>query len=150
MKAVVQRVLRAEVRVGGEAVGRTGAGLLVFLGVMKGDGVPQAERLAARLAALRCFRDDAGRLNLSAVDLGLTALVVSQFTLAADCRRGRRPSFERAAEPGLAEELYGKFVEHLRAAGVPAETGVFGAMMEVELVNDGPVTFTVEEPSEAG
>ena len=146
MKAVVQRVLRAEVRVGGEAVGRTGAGLLVFLGVMKGDGVPQAERLAA----LRCFRDDAGRLNLSAVDLGLTALVVSQFTLAADCRRGRRPSFERAAEPGLAEELYGKFVEHLRAAGVPAETGVFGAMMEVELVNDGPVTFTVEEPSEAG
>ena len=146
MKAVVQRVQRAEVRVGGDVVGKTGEGMLVLLGVMKGDGPPQAQRLAERIAALRFFRDDAGRMNLSAVDLSLSALVVSQFTLAADCRRGRRPSFDRAADPGEAEELYGQFVAHLAAAGVPAETGVFGAMMEVELVNDGPVTFSIEEP----
>jgi D-tyrosyl-tRNA(Tyr) deacylase len=150
VKAVVQRVLRAEVSVDGECVGRTDAGLVILLGVLKGDGQRQAERLAERIAALRCFRDGEGRMNLSAVDLSHSALVISQFTLAADCRRGRRPSFERAAAPDLAEELYLRFVAHLRATGVPAQTGVFGAMMEVLLVNDGPVTLTIEEPAEAG
>ena len=148
MKAVVQRVSRAAVRVEGRTVGEIGPGMLVLLGVMRGDHAGLVERLAARVARLRFFPDDAGRMNHSAVDQGLAALVVSQFTLAADGRKGRRPSFDRAAPPEVAEPLYRAFAERLEVLGVPTACGVFGAMMEVELVNDGPVTFVLEEVAE--
>ena len=146
MKAVVQRVTRAEVRVEGRVVGGCGRGMLILLGVMKGDDADVALRLAERIAKFRFFPDDEGRMNLSAIDVGADALVVSQFTLAADGRKGRRPSFDAAAPPELAVPLYETFVESLRGLGLTAETGEFGAMMDVELVNDGPVTFHLEEP----
>ena len=114
---------------------------------MAGDGEREAEQLAEKVAAFRYFGDDEGRMNRSVADVGGSLLVVSQFTLAADGRKGRRPSFDKAAAPGLAEELYGRFIAHLRAFGLKVETGQFGAMMEVELVNDGPVTFVLEESS---
>jgi len=151
MKAVLQRVARAEVRVGGEVVGRCGAGVLVLLGVMRGDDLAVAQRLAAKVAGLRFFADAAGRMNVAAAGAGAEALVVSQLTLAADGRRGRRPSFDAAAPPAEAEALYQAFVAALREAGIPTDTGAFGAHMEVELVNDGPVTFVLEErPARAG
>ncbi|MCZ6598154.1 MAG: D-aminoacyl-tRNA deacylase [Planctomycetota bacterium] len=150
MKAVVQRVTRAEVRVEGRVVGGCGRGMLILLGVMKGDDAEVALRLAERIAHFRFFPaddgGDEGRMNLSAIDVGAGALVVSQFTLAADGRKGRRPSFDAAAPPELAVPLYETFVESLRGLGLTAETGEFGARMEVELVNDGPVTFHLEEP----
>lgn len=149
MKAVVQRVARARVVVAGEEVGRCGRGMLVLLGVLRGDDEPRAVRLAHKLARFRFFADDRDRMNLSAVDAGAGALVVSQFTLAADGRKGRRPSFDRAAPPEVAEPLYERFVSELRAQGVTVETGVFGARMEVALVGDGPVTFVLEEPPTA-
>lgn len=145
MKAVLQRVSRAEVRVEGRVVGSCGAGMLVLLGVMKGDGAAEAERLAERLARFRCFQDANGRMNESLLDVSGEALVVSQFTLAADGRKGRRPSFDRAAPPELAKQLYEHFVSTLAALGPRVETGVFGALMEVELTGDGPVTFLLEE-----
>ena len=141
----MQRVSRGEVRVAGEVVGRVGRGMVVLLGVLDGDGPDEARRLAAKLATFRVFEDDGGRMNLAAGQVGAGALVVSQFTLAADGRKGRRPSFDRAAAPELAEPLYEAFCEHLRAAGLPVETGRFGAPMEVELVGDGPVTFVLDE-----
>jgi D-tyrosyl-tRNA(Tyr) deacylase len=152
LKAVLQRVSRAEVRVDGEVVGAVGRGALVLLGVLDGDTEQDAERLAARIARFRYFRDDAGRMNLSALDLGANGedvgvLVVSQFTLSADGRKGRRPSFDRAAHPDVAEPLYARFCDALRALGLEVATGRFGAMMDVELVNDGPVTFVLDEPS---
>jgi len=146
VKAVVQRVGWARVRVDAEVVGECGPGMLVLLGVMRGDGPEQARRLAERIARFRFFRDEAGRMNVSAIDAGLGALVVSQFTLAADGRRGRRPSFDGAAPPERAEALYELFVERLRDLGLATDTGRFGAMMMVELANDGPVTFSLEEP----
>jgi D-tyrosyl-tRNA(Tyr) deacylase len=145
VKAVVQRVSRAEVRVAGQTVGRCGRGMLVLLGVLRGDGTEQARRLAERIATFRFFEDEEGRMNASALDVGGAALVVSQFTLAADGRKGRRPSFDRAAPPEEAEPLYEAFVAALREHGLAVETGVFGAKMEVELVNAGPVTFSFEE-----
>jgi D-tyrosyl-tRNA(Tyr) deacylase len=145
LKAVLQRVTRGEVRVDGEVVGRTGRGMVVLLGVLAGDTEHEAERLAAKVAALRFFVDDEGRMNRAAADVGASALVVSQFTLAADGRSGRRPSFSRAAPPEAAEPLYELFATRLAEAGVPTETGRFGAMMEVELVGDGPVTLLLEE-----
>jgi len=145
VKAVVQRVTRASVRVEGELVGEIGAGMLIFLGALRGDGPAQAERLAERIARFRFFRDGAGRMNLAALDVGASALVVSQFTLAADGRRGRRPSFDRAAPPEQAEPLIEQFVRELEALGVPTASGRFGASMEVELLNDGPVTFVLEQ-----
>ncbi|MEM9803395.1 MAG: D-aminoacyl-tRNA deacylase [Planctomycetota bacterium] len=152
MKAVVQRVSRAEVRVDGSVVGSVGRGTLVLLGVMKGDVPEDADRLAARIARFRIFPDDDGRMNRSAADLiadGDTAgaLVVSQFTLAADGRKGRRPSFDKAAPPDVAEPLVDRFCEALRGFSLRVETGRFGAMMQVELVNDGPVTFVIDEPA---
>jgi len=144
MKAVLQRVTRAAVRVEGEVVGEIGAGVLVLLGVLAGDGEREADGLAERTAAYRFFRDEGGRMNRSVLEAGGSALVVSQFTLAADGRKGRRPSFDRAAPPALAEALFERFVRRLRELGVPTRTGRFGAMMEVELVNDGPVTFLLE------
>jgi len=149
VKAVLQRVSRAVVRVDGKLVGSCEAGVLVLLGVMKGDGEAQAERLAERIARFRFFRDADGRMNESLLDCGGAALVVSQFTLAADGRKGRRPSFDRAAPPESAEALYEHFVDHLRSLGPEVQTGVFGAMMEVELTNDGPVTFALEDPAPA-
>ncbi|MEM7310672.1 MAG: D-aminoacyl-tRNA deacylase [Planctomycetota bacterium] len=147
MKAVVQRVAQAEVRIDGASVGAVGRGMLILLGVMRGDAEGQAERLAERIARFRFFADENDRMNLAAAEAGGAALVVSQFTLAADGRRGRRPSFDRAAPPAAAEPLYEHFVAHLRSLGIPVETGVFGARMEVDLRNDGPVTFVLEEPA---
>lgn len=145
MKAVIQRVTRAEVRVEGEVVGRSGPGMLVLLGVIRGDDRGVALALARKVAGFRFFADEEDRMNVAAVEAGAAALVVSQFTLAADGRRGRRPSFDAAAPPAEAEALYEVFVDALREAGIPTETGVFGARMEVELVGDGPVTFVLEE-----
>jgi D-tyrosyl-tRNA(Tyr) deacylase len=145
MRAVVQRVTRAEVRVEGAAVGAIGRGLVILLGVGRGDGEAEADRLAARLARLRVFPDADGRFDASLLDTGGAALVVSQFTLYGDTARGHRPSFTDAAAPELAEPLYERVCERLAAEGVRSvERGRFGARMELELVNDGPVTIVVE------
>lgn len=144
MKAVVQRVSRARVLVGGAQVAAIGPGLLVLLGVAHGDGAVEAEWMAGKMARLRIFADGAGQMNLSVKDIGGEALVVSQFTLLADARKGNRPSFAGAAEPALAERLYLEVAERMRKEGVPVKTGEFGAMMEVELTNNGPVTIILE------
>ncbi|MGI9111008.1 MAG: D-aminoacyl-tRNA deacylase [Gaiellaceae bacterium] len=144
MRVVVQRVSRASVRVGGHVRGEIDAGLLVLLGVAGGDTEADAERLAGKIARLRIFAAADGRFERSLLDTGRAALVVSQFTLLADTAKGTRPSFTGAAAPGQAEPLVEQFCEALRALGVPVATGVFGARMEVELVNDGPVTITLD------
>jgi D-aminoacyl-tRNA deacylase len=145
MRAVVQRVTRAEVRADGEVTGAIGPGLAILLGVGRGDGADEADRLAARLARLRIFPDADGRFDASLLDTGGAALVISQFTLYGDTTRGNRPSFSEAAEPELAEPLYERVCERLAAEGVGSvERGRFGAHMQVELVNDGPVTIVVE------
>ena len=145
MRAVVQRVTRAEVRVEGAVTGAIGPGLAILLGVGRGDGEAEADRLAARLARLRIFPDAAGRFDASLLDTGGAALVISQFTLYGESARGHRPSFSRAADPELAEPLYERVCERLAAEGVTSvERGRFGADMQVELVNDGPVTILVE------
>lgn len=149
MRAVLQRVRSARVEVDTRTVGAIGQGLLVLVGVEKGDTDADAVRVADKLRELRIFEDDGGvdgrpRMNRSVVDVGGGVLVVSQFTLAADCRRGRRPSFDSAAPPDEARRLYELVVATLRAAGVPVETGEFQADMQVSLVNDGPVTFVLE------
>ncbi len=141
MIALLQRVSRASVRVEGETIGAIGAGLLVLVAVERGDGEREAERLAERLRAYRVFADGAGRMNLSVVDVGGAMLLVPQFTLAADTDRGNRPSFSRAAEPAVGERLFERLVAAVRGAGVECALGRFGAHMEVESVNDGPVTF---------
>ena len=144
MKVLLQRVRRASVRVEGATVGEIGTGLLVLLGVEQGDGIAEAEYFANKTADLRIFPDDDGRMNRSVEEVAGSALVVSQFTLAATTRRGRRPSYSRAAAPDEAEALYAKFVEGLRSRGLNVECGVFQAMMDVELVNDGPVTMLLD------
>lgn len=144
MRAVLQRVSRASVEVEGRVVGRIGVGWLVLLGVAKGDEDADTDRLAEKVAGLRAFEDEAGKMNLSVVEVGGSVLVVSQFTLLGDCRAGRRPSFIEAAEPTEAERLYLRFVERIRGLGLTAETGVFRADMKVELVNDGPVTLLLD------
>jgi D-tyrosyl-tRNA(Tyr) deacylase len=143
MKAVVQRVSEARGRVRGEVVGEIGAGLCVLLGVARGDGPEQAERLAGKVARLRVFEDEAGRFDRSLLDVGGEALVISQFTLLADTAKGNRPSFTEAAPPEEAEPLYERFCEELGRLGVPVASGVFGARMEIELTNDGPVTIVL-------
>jgi D-tyrosyl-tRNA(Tyr) deacylase len=144
LRAVCQRVAEARVRVDGRVVGEIGAGLCVLLGVARGDSAEAAERLAGKLARLRVFPDDEGRFDRSVVDVAGGALVVSQFTLLGDVSRGNRPSFAGAAPPEEAEPLYERLCAALRALGVPVETGAFGARMQVELVNDGPVTILLE------
>jgi D-aminoacyl-tRNA deacylase len=146
MKGVIQRVSRATVQVDGETVGRIGKGLLVLLGVEKGDRELDADWLAEKIASLRIFEDQAGKMNLSLRETDGAILAVSQFTLAGNCAKGRRPSFDTAAPPAEANRLYDHFVGKLRETGLPVETGVFQAMMQVELVNDGPVTFILESP----
>ncbi len=144
MRAVVQRVSGASVRVGGKISGSIGAGVLVLLGVGRDDGAEEAVRLAGKVARLRVFENDEGRFDRSLLDTGGSALVVSQFTLLADTAKGNRPSFAAAAPPGEAEPVYLAFCEALGALGVPVERGVFGARMQVELVNDGPVTIVLD------
>ncbi|MFN3211094.1 MAG: D-aminoacyl-tRNA deacylase [Roseovarius sp.] len=144
MRALVQRVSEAEVRVDGAVVGATGPGLLVLVCAMEGDGAAQADALAAKVAKLRIFRDEGGKMNRSVRDAGGGALVVSQFTLAADTSRGTRPGFSGAAAPDEGSRLYERFAKALAETGVPVETGRFGADMQVALVNDGPVTIWLE------
>jgi D-aminoacyl-tRNA deacylase len=143
MRAVVQRVSEARVVVDGKTVGAIEAGLCVLLGVATGDAATDAERLAGKVARLRIFENDDGRFDRSVLDTGGAALVVSQFTLIADTTKGNRPSFTQAATPEQAEPLYETFCAAVRELGVPVETGVFGARMQVELVNDGPVTLVL-------
>jgi D-tyrosyl-tRNA(Tyr) deacylase len=144
MRAVVQRVTSAEVRVEGQVVGRVGPGLLVLLGVGKGDAEADADYLADKIVNLRVFPDEHGQMNRSLLETGGAALVVSQFTLYGDSRRGRRPGFSDAAAPDEASSLYAYFVGRVRATGVPTEEGVFRAMMDVALVNQGPVTLLLD------
>jgi D-tyrosyl-tRNA(Tyr) deacylase len=144
MKAVVQRVSAARVRVRDEVVGEIGAGVCVLLGVARGDEAAQAEGLAGKIARLRIFDDEEGRFDRSLLDVGGEVLVVSQFTLLGEHGKGTRPDFSRAARPEVAEPLYDAFCAALRDLGVAVRTGVFGARMQVELVNDGPVTLVLE------
>ena len=144
MRIVLQRVTQASVSVDGNVVGAIGAGMLILVGVADGDEQAQAEALARKVAGLRIFADADGRFNESIQDIGGSALVVSQFTLHADMRKGRRPGFTGAARPEVAEPLIDRFAETLRAQGIPVETGVFGAMMSVELTNDGPFTIVID------
>ena len=144
MRAVVQRVSEARVIVGGRCEGQVGAGLLVLLGVHRDDTAEHAKRLAAKVVALRVFEGLDGKMNLDASTVGGAVLCISQFTLYGDVRRGNRPSFEESARADLALPLYEAFVAEVRSAGLPCETGVFGAEMRVKLVNDGPVTLVLD------
>ncbi len=144
MRACIQRVRSAEVRVGGEVCGQIGPGMLVLLGVAADDAAADAGQLAKKIAGLRIFEDSQQKMNLSLADVGGAMLVVSQFTLLGDCRKGRRPDFTAAAQPEVAEKLYRLFVDAVAQQGLPVATGRFRQHMEVELVNDGPVTLIVD------
>jgi D-tyrosyl-tRNA(Tyr) deacylase len=144
MRIVLQRVSRAEVRSEGQVLGRIGRGLVVLLGIARGDSVEDARWLAEKTVGLRIFPDEQGKMNRDLTEVSGSVLVVSQFTLYGDCRKGKRPSFVQAAPPETAIPLYQAYIEAVKALGVPVETGRFGAMMEVELVNDGPVTLILE------
>ena len=144
MKAIIQRVSRASVTVAGEVVSQIGSGLLILLGIGPADTMSVVEQMAQKIATLRIFEDEEEKMNLSVLDVKGEALVVSQFTLYADTSRGRRPSFINAAKPDLAEPLVTSFAQQMASLGVPTQMGVFGARMEVELVNDGPVTIVME------
>lgn len=150
MKIVLQRVREARVDVEGRTAGRIGRGLCLLVGVEKGDTEKDAEYLARKAVELRIFPDAEGKMNLSLAEAGGEVLAVSQFTLAGSVRKGRRPSFDGAEEPARAAELFDYFVGALEAAGVTVETGVFQAMMDVHILNDGPVTFILESPKTAG
>ena len=144
MRAVVQRVEHAQVTVNGEVTGKIDRGLLVFIGVAEGDVEAEAEYLADKIVGLRVFEDENGKMNLAVADVGGAVLAVSQFTLYGDVRRGKRPSFDAAAPPEKARSLYEHFVRRIRATGLRCETGRFQEMMQVELVNDGPVTILID------
>lgn len=144
MRAVVQRVARGSVVVGSHEVGRIGRGLVVLVGVACGDAAADAAYLADKVANLRIFEDEQGKMNLSVLDTGGSVLAVSQFTLLGDCRKGRRPGFSEASPPEEAKHLYGVFVEELKGLGVMAATGVFREHMTVEIINDGPVTLLLD------
>ena len=147
MRALLQRVTQASVSVEGQRIGACGPGLLILVCAMQGDTQAQADHLAAKIAKLRIFKDEAGKMNRSITDIGGSALVVSQFTLAADTSRGNRPGFSYAAAPAQAEALYEYFAAQMAAQGVAVETGQFGADMQVELLNDGPVTIWMDTAS---
>ncbi|OSQ50616.1 D-aminoacyl-tRNA deacylase [Marivita geojedonensis] len=144
MRALIQRVSEASVSVDGEVLGEIGAGLLILICAMQGDTEAQADRLAAKIAKLRIFKDDEGRMNRSVTDIGGSALVVSQFTLAADTSRGNRPGFSTAAAPDDGNRLYEHFADQIAAQGIPVAKGRFGADMKVRLLNDGPVTIWMD------
>ena len=144
MRAVIQRVLQADVKVEGQQVGKIDKGLLVYLSVGKGDTEKDAEFMADKLVNLRIFADDAGKMNLSVLDVGGSILLVSNFTLHGDCQKGRRPGFDAAADPNLAEQLYEKTFELIAEKGVAVEKGTFGGYMHVSSTNDGPVTFLLD------
>lgn len=144
MKGLIQRVKRASVTIDGELYSEIKQGILVLLGVEKGDEKENADKLADKIAKLRIFEDEQGKMNKSVADIGGEILVVSQFTLAGDCKKGTRPSFDKAELPQKANELYEYFTEQIRIKNLPTKTGVFGAMMDIELINDGPVTFMLE------
>lgn len=145
MKALIQRVKRASVTINGELYSSIGKGILVLLGVEKSDEIENAQRLAQKVAILRIFEDENDRMNFSVKDVNGEILVVSQFTLCGDCKKGTRPSFDKAAQPEKANSLYEDFVRMLKDDGFDVKTGKFRAMMDVELINDGPVTFMVEK-----
>ncbi len=144
MRALIQRVTYGKVTVAGRTVAEIGAGLVILLGIAPGDGDPEIDYLTRKIAEMRIFEDEAGKLNRSVCDVGGEAIVVSQFTLYANTRKGRRPSFNRAARPEIAEPLVERFARKLAARGVPTQTGEFGAYMQVEIHNDGPVTIWME------
>ena len=145
MKVLLQRVSKAHVEVDGEIVGKIGNGVVVFLGVMKGDTEKELEYLVEKTAKFRFFPDEKGKMNLSLLDVKGEALIISQFTLAADGKKGKRPSFDQAASPEEAESLYKKFIQKLEDLGVATASGIFGAHMHIHLINDGPVTFLLEK-----
>ncbi|MBU1672513.1 MAG: D-tyrosyl-tRNA(Tyr) deacylase [Actinobacteria bacterium] len=150
MRAVIQRVKRCSVSIEGEEVSSIGEGLLILLGVASGDTERELEWMAEKVKNLRIFPDPEGRMNLSVLDISGEVMVVSQFTLLADCRKGRRPSFVDAEDPGRAEQMYERFMARLAGAGVRMAGGVFGAMMDVSLVNSGPVTIVLDTPPTNG
>lgn len=145
MKALIQRVKRASVTIDEKLFSQIGFGMLVLLGVEKGDSEENADKLVDKLLKLRIFEDDNAKMNLSIKDVKGEMLVVSQFTLCGDCKKGTRPSFDKSAEPKIANELYEYFISKIKLAEISCKTGKFGAMMDVELINDGPVTFMVEK-----
>lgn len=144
MKGLIQRVKKASVRIDSQLYSRINEGILIFLGVEKGDEKSNADKLAEKLVKLRIFEDENGKMNKSVQDINGSILVVSQFTLAGDCKKGTRPSFDKAELPQKANELYEYFISKLKSMNIPTQTGSFGAMMDVELINDGPVTFMLE------
>lgn len=145
MKALIQRVKRASVTVDGTKISEISKGILVFLGVEKEDGFENAEKLADKICKLRIFEDENEKMNLPVTDVEGELLVVSQFTLCGDCKKGTRPSFDKAASPDVAVKLYNYFIEYLKNKNIPVKTGKFQSMMDVELINDGPVTFWLEK-----
>jgi len=145
MKSLIQRVTKASVTIDGKLYSQTGKGLLVLLGVVKGDEKNNADKLAQKLVNLRIFEDENGKMNRSLLDVKGEMLIVSQFTLCADCKKGTRPSFDNSAPPEIANELYEYFISKVKEYGITCKTGKFGAMMDVSLINNGPVTFLVEK-----
>lgn len=145
MKALIQRVKQASVTIDNKLFSKIGNGILVFLGVVKGDTEENSKALAQKLINLRIFEDENGKMNKSILDVKGEMLVVSQFTLCGDCKKGTRPSFDNSAPPEIAEFLYEKFIEYVKEYNIPTKTGKFRAMMDVEIINDGPVTFLVEK-----
>lgn len=148
MKAVIQRVNSASVEVDGEVVGRINTGLLAYVGVCKGDTEKDAGAIARKIAELRIFEDDAGKMNLSVKEIGGAVLIISNFTIAGNCRKGRRPSFDTAAEPAKANKLYELVAETIRQSGLQVETGIFQAHMHIKSINNGPVTFILDTKKE--
>lgn len=146
MRAVVQRVSRARVSIDGSVVGEIGLGMLVLLAAGHGDGPGQVRWMAEKLAGLRIYGDETGKMNLSLQQVGGAMLIVSQFTLYGDCRKGKRPSYTRSAPPEEARAIYASFLSAVKDLGIPVQEGTFGAMMQVDLVNDGPVTLIVDSP----